>query len=84
MGLNSHNENSDKGGRMKRKRGGESDPNSGREYRAKKAGGDVKKKGKLEPYAYIPLDPKLMAKRNKREAVTRYGGSVGNKRRGKK
>uniref|UniRef100_M4BNY8 Uncharacterized protein n=1 Tax=Hyaloperonospora arabidopsidis (strain Emoy2) TaxID=559515 RepID=M4BNY8_HYAAE len=84
MGLNSHNKNSDKGGRMKRKRGGESDPNSGREYRAKKAGGDVKKKGKLEPYAYIPLDPKLMAKRNKREAVTRYGGSVGNKRRGKK
>ncbi|CAI5733919.1 unnamed protein product [Peronospora farinosa] len=56
---------------------------SGREYRAKKAGGDLKKKGKLEPYAYIPLDPKLMAKRHKREAVTRYGGSVG-KRRGKK
>ncbi|RLN59945.1 hypothetical protein BBP00_00006244 [Phytophthora kernoviae] len=80
MGL-SNNKN-DKSSRGKRKRGGDNDGN-GREYRAKKAGGDMKKKGKLEPYAYIPLDPKLMAKRNKREAVTRYGGSVG-KRRGNK
>jgi ribosomal RNA-processing protein 12 len=79
MGLNNKH---DKSGRVKRKRGGDDD-GAGREYRAKKAGGDMKKKGKLEPYAYIPLDPKLMAKRNKREAVTRYGGSVG-KRRGKK
>ncbi|ETP19775.1 hypothetical protein F441_06366 [Phytophthora nicotianae CJ01A1] len=80
MGLNNNGKH-DKGGRAKRKR--DDDGSSGREYRAKKAGGDIKKKGKLEPYAYIPLDPKLMAKRNKREAVTRYGGSVG-KRRGKK
>ncbi|KAF4041953.1 putative nuC173-domain-containing protein [Phytophthora infestans] len=79
MGLN--NGKHDKNGRAKRKR--DDDGSNGREYRAKKAGGDMKKKGKLEPYAYIPLDPKLMAKRNKREAVTRYGGSVG-KRRGKK
>ncbi|CAI5714491.1 unnamed protein product [Peronospora destructor] len=81
MGL--HKSKNDKSGRPKRKRGGGDDVSSGREYRAKKAGGDIKKKGKLEPYAYIPLDPKLMAKRNKREAITRYGGSVG-KRRGKK
>ncbi|RQM16062.1 hypothetical protein DD237_002363 [Peronospora effusa] len=81
MGLNKNK--NDKNGRFKRKRGGGDDVSSGREYRAKKAGGDLKKKGKLEPYAYIPLDPKLMAKRHKREAVTRYGGSVG-KRRGKK
>ncbi|KAL7692728.1 putative armadillo-like helical protein [Plasmopara halstedii] len=80
MGLHPNGKNV-KGGRTKRKR--DEDGSNGREYRAKKAGGDIKKKGKLEPYAYIPLDPKLMAKRNKREAVTRYGGSVG-KRRGKK
>ncbi|CAH0479352.1 unnamed protein product [Peronospora belbahrii] len=82
MGLDK--KRNDKSNRLKRKRGGDTDGISGREYRAKKAGGDIKKKGKLEPYAYIPLDPKLMAKRNKREAVTRYGGSVGSKRRGRK
>lgn len=55
---------------------------AGKEYKAKKAGGDVKKKGAFEPYAYIPLDPKLMAKRNKRQAVKRYSSVV--QRKGKK
>ncbi|KAK3817541.1 MAG: hypothetical protein J3Q66DRAFT_340197, partial [Benniella sp.] len=27
----------------------------GQEYRAKKAGGDVKKKGRADPYPYVPL-----------------------------
>lgn len=27
----------------------------GSEYRARKAGGDIKKKGKPDPYAYVPL-----------------------------
>jgi ribosomal RNA-processing protein 12 len=27
----------------------------GKEYKAKKAGGDIKKKGKPDPYAYVPL-----------------------------
>ncbi|DAZ94614.1 TPA: LOW QUALITY PROTEIN: hypothetical protein N0F65_010553 [Lagenidium giganteum] len=63
----------------KRKRDDEA---QGREYKAKKAAGDMKKKGKLEPYAYIPLDPKAMSKRHKRAAVDRYSGNVG-KRKGK-
>jgi ribosomal RNA-processing protein 12 len=57
---------------------------TGKEYKAKKAGGDIKKKGKLEPYAYIPLDPKLMAKRNKRIAVSKYNQVGGKKRQGNK
>ena len=64
-----------KDARLKRKRDHDdlaTDVASGRAYKAKTAGGDVKKKGKLEPYAYIPLDPKLMAKRHKRDAVSRY------------
>lgn len=65
----------------KRKRG---DEDAGKEFRAKKAGGDMKKKGKFEPYAYIPLDPKLMAKRNKRNAVDRYSSSVGKRRNSRK
>lgn len=56
----------------------------GSEYRAKKAGGDVKTKGKLDPYAYIPLDPRLMAKRNRHNAVKRYSGVVRRKGKGSK
>lgn len=35
----------------------------GSEYRAKKAKGDLKKKGKVDPYAYLPLTRKLLNKR---------------------
>lgn len=52
----------------------------GEEYRAKKAGGDVWKKGMLEPHAYIPLDGRLLSKRNQREAVDKFAGVVKNNR----
>lgn len=35
----------------------------GSEYRAHKAGGDVKKKGKPDPYAYLPLTRAALNKR---------------------
>ena len=38
---------------------------SGKEFRAKKAKGDVKLKGKPDPYAYIPLSRKLLNRRKK-------------------
>lgn len=44
----------------------------GAAYKAKKAGGDVKKKGqKYEPYAYVPLDGKSYTKKNRRNTVER-------------
>ncbi|KAI0499276.1 hypothetical protein KFK09_020179 [Dendrobium nobile] len=46
---------------------------TGVEYTSKKAGGDLKKKGKLEPYAYWPLDRKLLNRRVDRKAVARKG-----------
>ncbi|KAG1334382.1 RRP12-like protein [Cocos nucifera] len=46
---------------------------TGREYTNKKAGGDVKKKDKLEPYAYWPLDRKLLNRRAERKATARKG-----------
>ncbi|CAK4636489.1 unnamed protein product [Aphanomyces euteiches] len=66
----------------KRKRDKEASSGFGQEYRAKKAAGDVKKKGKMDPYAYIPLDPKLMARRNKQTAVSKFSkaGRMGGKR----
>lgn len=48
----------------------------GEEYRSKKAGGDVWKKGMLEPHAYIPLDPRLLNKKNHKEAVAHFGAVV--------
>ncbi|KAM7276742.1 hypothetical protein ACFE04_018608 [Oxalis oulophora] len=46
---------------------------TGNEYASKKAGGDLKKKGKLEPYAYWPLDRKMMSRRPEHQAVARKG-----------
>ena len=39
----------------------EKDP--GQEYRAKKAFGDVKRKGKPDPYAYVPLKRSALNRR---------------------
>ncbi|PHT75835.1 hypothetical protein T459_19357 [Capsicum annuum] len=48
---------------------------TGTEYASKKAGGDVRKKDKLEPYAYCPLDRKMMSRRPEHQAVARKGMS---------
>lgn len=52
---------------------------TGAEYRSKKAGGDVKRKGAtLEPYAYIPLDGRtLTGKKAGNTALKQYGAVVG-------
>jgi len=44
---------------------------SGVRYKSNKTGGDVKS-GKLEPYAYIPLDPKQLNKRRRNTAFKKY------------
>lgn len=52
---------------------------TGDEYASKKskAVGDVKKDGKLDPYAYWPLDPKILNRREaKRNAARKGMGSV--------
>lgn len=52
---------------------------TGAEYRSKKAGGDVYRKGaKLEPYAYIPLDGRtLTGKKAGGVALKQYEAVVG-------
>eukprot|EP01041_Mallomonas_annulata_P002047 gene2047-3978_t len=50
----------------------------GEEYRSKKAGGDVWRSGMLEPHAYIPLDARLLSKKNHKEAVSHFGAVVSN------
>jgi len=51
------------------------DKHSGEEFKAKKAGGDIKK-GKLDPYAYIKLDPKFLNKRNKNKGTKQFENIV--------
>jgi hypothetical protein len=46
----------------------------GLEYKAKKAGGDVKRSGMPDPYAYIPLNAKIVGNRHK--SVRLVGPSV--------
>lgn len=47
----------------------------GEMYKARAAGGDVKK-GKHEPYTYMPLDPAQLNKRSRRHAHKRYESVV--------
>lgn len=46
---------------------------TGSEYVNKKASGDVRKKDKLEPYAYWPLDRKMMSRRPEHRAAAKKG-----------
>lgn len=58
----------------KRRKGSESGwAYTGKEYTTKKAGGDFKKSDKLDPYAYWPLDRKLLNRRAERKAAARKG-----------
>ncbi|KAL9659403.1 hypothetical protein QQ045_024209 [Rhodiola kirilowii] len=45
----------------------------GSEYASKKAGGDLKKKDKLEPYAYWPLDRKMLSRKEEHSAAAKRG-----------
>ncbi|KAJ7533387.1 hypothetical protein O6H91_13G046200 [Diphasiastrum complanatum] len=48
----------------------------GEEYANKRGtGGDVKKEGKMDPYAYWPLDPKMLNRREGKKAAARKGMS---------
>jgi ribosomal RNA-processing protein 12 len=46
---------------------------TGHEYISRKASGDLTKKDKMEPYAYWPLDRKLLNRRSDRKASARKG-----------
>ncbi|EEE57921.1 hypothetical protein OsJ_08619 [Oryza sativa Japonica Group] len=48
---------------------------TGHDYTSKKASGDLKKKDKMDPYAYWPLDRKLLNRRSDRKAAARKGMS---------
>ncbi|XP_059048180.1 RRP12-like protein [Achroia grisella] len=58
--------------------------NIGNEFKSKKAKGDVKKKGKHDPYAYLPLSRKNLNKRTKAITSKQFKGIVKSKTKGGK
>ncbi|XP_066913339.1 RRP12-like protein [Clytia hemisphaerica] len=54
----------------------------GGEYKAKKAGGDMKLKGKPDPYAYIPLDRQKLNKRKRAKLTGQFNSMVKATKRG--
>lgn len=57
--------------------------NPGSEYKASKAGGDLKKKGKHEPYAYVALSRNSLNRR-KRGKIGSQFKNISNKSKGNK
>jgi len=45
---------------------------SGDVYKSAKGKGDVLKAGKLEPFSYIQLNPTLLNKRKKQQAISSF------------
>ncbi|XP_036149420.1 RRP12-like protein isoform X2 [Monomorium pharaonis] len=58
----------------------ESEPGS--EYRATKARGDIKRKGKPDPYAYVPLTRSILNKRKKKKNIGKFQSIVTGARKG--
>ncbi|XP_076301341.1 RRP12-like protein isoform X1 [Lasioglossum baleicum] len=54
----------------------------GIEYKAQKAVGDIKKKGKPEPYAYIPLSRSALNKRKKKKNASKFQGIIKSAKKG--
>lgn len=48
----------------------------GKEFKSKKAGGDIKKKGRPNPYAYITLNRKTLSRRKKAKISGQFKGIV--------
>ncbi|XP_074014965.1 RRP12-like protein isoform X1 [Numenius arquata] len=60
------------------------EPAIGAEYRSKKGKGDVKKKGQLDPYAYIPLNRAKLNRRKRAKMQGQFKGLMKGAQRGAK
>ncbi|KAG6795184.1 RRP12-like protein [Apis mellifera caucasica] len=56
----------------------------GAEYKAPKARGDIKKKGKPDPYAYVPLSRAALNKRKKKKNISKFQNIIKGAKKGAK
>jgi hypothetical protein len=61
---------------LKQTKGGHTIKQSGEVYKSAKGKGDVLKAGTHEPYAYIKLNPGMLNRRAKKQAVETFAGVV--------
>jgi ribosomal RNA-processing protein 12 len=54
----------------------------GQEYKSAKASGDMKRKGKPDPYAYIPIDNRILNRRKRAKLSGQYNSIVRSARKG--
>ena len=66
--------------RKQKQEGNKNDKMTGKDYRAKKGGGDLKKNSKYEPFAYIKMDPKIINKRFSHQALEQFKAVTGKSR----
>jgi len=67
----------------KRQRVGDAkDKYSGKEYKSKKATGDVQVSGRYEPFAYVPMNPQLLNKRKQQKVKKQYKTVVSSAQKG--
>ncbi|XP_076630716.1 RRP12-like protein [Colletes latitarsis] len=57
-------------------------PTPGAEYKAQKAKGDIKKKDKPDPYAYVPLTRSVLNKRKKKRYASKFQGIIAGAKKG--
>merc|ERR1712059_18702 len=72
------------GSGIHRKLGGKDGQEPGSEYRSKSGKGDVKRAGKADPYAYIPMSHKALNKRKAAKAKGQFSSVVGAAQKGAK
>jgi len=60
----------------KKQKGPQKQKQSGEEFSAKKGKGDILKVGKVQPYAYLPLNRTLLNKRKQKKASTQFTNIV--------
>ncbi|KAG1462814.1 hypothetical protein G6F55_002744 [Rhizopus delemar] len=65
----------DEDGSSKKKKVAQRYEKIGKEFRSKKAGGDVKRRGQMDPYSYVPLN-KVIKKKGRRDQKVTYTGRV--------
>ena len=73
-----HTHVSSKGRKRSEKIRGDQD---GSMFKATKAKGDMKK-GRLQPYAYIKLDPRLLSKKKQNQALGKFNNLIGAAKKG--
>lgn len=66
----------------KRQKTSQPDKYTGKEYKSKKAAGDVQVSGRHEPFAYLSMNPQLLNKRKQQKVKKQYKSVISSAQKG--